>query len=268
MRSKMRILQYCLVVVVLFIVGWNYAGRSTPSTGKFQDLTLTVATPRTRYVELEPIPIVVTLKNETEMSIVGHGALGFDSGYLRLYVTRNDGPHEIGQLSISQKLVEAQTHEFKPGDEVKRMERLNIRLNEVFPVPGTYELTARLSSGDGKETISSKPILVEIAEPIGLDAQALEFIRANDEPAFFFTGARVINQPKNLQTLEHFVVVFGQSAYGDEASLLLAKAQFAQGENQRARAQFERLSKKTDFAFAGEAAEYLKRVDRSEKKVH
>jgi hypothetical protein len=268
MRSKMRILQYSVLVAVLFIVGWNYAGRSTPTTGKFQDLTLTVATPRTRYLEVEPIPIVVSLKNETEMSIVGHRALGFDSGYLRLDVTRNGEPHEIGQLSLSQKLVEAQTHEFKPGDEVKRMERLNLKLNEVFPVPGTYELTARLSSGDGKETISSKPISVEIAKPIGLDAQALKFIRANDEPAFFFTGAQVINHPEKLQTLEHFVLVFGQSAYGDEASLLLGKAQFAKGENQKARAQFERLSKKSDFAFAGEASEYLKRVDRSEKKVH
>ena len=74
-----------------------------------------------------------------------------------------------------------------------------------------------------------------------------------------------MEKPQKLQVLENFVALYGQSTYGDEASLLLAHVQFAKGEYQKAREHYERLSKKQDFAFASEASEYLKQLDRKVK---
>ncbi len=127
-------------------------------------------------------------------------------------------------------------------------------------------MTARLISSDGKESVSSKPLEVEIVQPEGLDAQALEFIRAYDEPAYFFTGFRLLQDHAKSQVLENFVAVYGQSAYADEAAFLLGQVQLAKGEYQKARTHFERLSKKSDFTFAGQASDYINRIDREQKK--
>src|SRR5262245_8408521 len=186
----MRILQVVLTVAAVFIVAGNDSVVSASSPGRFEDFTLSLTTPKKSYVELEPIPIVVTLRNDTQESLLGHHVLDFGCGYVHISVTSNDGPREIQQLSLLLKLCGAAPRGFVPGEEVKRLERLNLKLNEIFPKPGKYKLTARLNSSDGKETVSSKPMEVEIAEPIGLDAQALQFIRTYDDPAFFLTGAR------------------------------------------------------------------------------
>ena len=255
------------MVAVLFIgFPTQDQRRSASVAGEFQNFTLSLATPKTRYLELQPIPIVITLKNETEAPLVGHRVLEFGTAYLRLYVDRGDGPHEVRPLSLLIKDVIANSREFKPGEEVKTTERLNLKLNEVFPKPGTYQLHARLNSSEGKESVTSQPIEVEIVQPVGLDAQALEFIRNNDEPAYFFTGLRTIRQPEKLQLLENFVAVYGQSAYADEATFLLGQVQFARREYQKARTIFEGLSKRSDYVFAGQASEYLRRIEREEKR--
>jgi len=262
----MRMFRYLLPLTLLFILVPQFPGRPAQETGEFQKLTLTIATPKKKYVELQPIPIVVTLRNDTNTTLVGHSALAFNSGHLKLSVDAGDGPQEIGQLSLAQGKVLASVNEFKPGEEVTITDRLNFNLNKIFPRPGTYKVQASLTSSDWKENVLSKPVEIEIVQPVGLDAQALEFIRNYDVPAFFFTGAHVMNDHEKFRALENFVTLYGQSAYGDEASFLLGEVQFAKREYERARPHFEKLSKKSDYAFAKEASEYLKRIEREEKK--
>ena len=260
----MRIFKHFLLPAALFIVVLHSPGRSAPVSGKFQDFTLILATPKERYLVLQPIPIFITLKNETETPLVGHNALEFGMGFLHLYIDRGDGPHEIS-VSLLTKNVVVPPREFKPGEEVKTTDRLSLKLNEVFPKPGSYKLHVRLISNDGKESVSSKPIEVEIVEPDGLDAHALQFIRDHDEPAYFFTGIHAVKKPEQLQVLENFVAVYAESSYADEASFVLGEVQFAKRDYQKARKHFEKLSKKSDYAFAAEASDYLKLIDRREK---
>jgi len=261
----MRTFRYFLLLAALFIVALHSPGRSASISGQFQDFTLTLETAKARYLELQPIPIVITLKNETDETLVGNNALEFGTGYLQLFVDRGDGPQEVS-VSPFTKTVVAPPREFKPGEEVKKTERLNFRLNKLFPQPGTYRLHVRLMSSDGKESVSSKPIEVEIVEPDGLDAHALQFIRENDDPAYFFTGLGAVRKPERLQVLENFVAVYGESTYADEASFALGEVQFGKRDYQKARKFFEKLSKKSDYAFAKEASDYLKEIEREEKK--
>lgn len=255
-----------LVVAVLFVMVPQYSGRPAVQKGKFKDLTLTLATPKKSYLELQPIPLVITLKNETNEPLEGHGVLGFGTGYLQLYVDRGNGPEEISQLTLMKKMVFAEPREFKPGEEISVTERLNLKLNEVFPRPGTYRLHARLVAIGGKETVSSKPMKVEIVAPDGLDAHALQYIREHDDPAYFFTGINAVKNPERLQVLENFNAIYSQSGYADDATFLMGEVQFAKRDYQKARALFEKLSRKSDFGFAGEVTKFLKMVEREEKR--
>lgn len=263
----MKVIRIFALLGVAFILAtiaiWGREQSAAQDTG-FSKLTLTMTTSKAKYVELEPIPIVLTLRNETNEPVVGHTVLEFTSGYVQLYVAREHGPQQV-KLSLGKKLIRPQPRELKPGDTAEVMDTLNLKLDEVFPKPGTYQLQARLLSSDGKETISSKPVEVEIAQPEGMDAQALEYIRANGEPGYFFTGSGVMWKPEKLQRLENFVAIFGESAYGNDATLLLGQVHTAKREYDKARKLFEKLSKKPDVAIAKKASEYLKRIEREEK---
>jgi hypothetical protein len=261
----MRTFKYFLLLAALFVVALHSPGRSASIPGQFQDFTLTLATPKAQYIELQPIPLVITLKNETNEPLVGHNALEFGTGFLQLYVDRGDGPQEIA-VSPFTKTVIAPPREFKPGEEVQKLERLSFKLNKAFPQPGTYRMHVRLISNDGKESVSSKPIEVEIVAPDGLDAHALQFIRDNSDPAYFYSGIRAVKKAEQLQVLENFVAVYGESTYADEALFALGEVQFARRDYQKARKFFEKLSKKSDYAFAGEATDYLKQIEHEEKK--
>jgi hypothetical protein len=262
----MRICKPLLLMAVLFVLVPQYSGRPALVSGKFKDLTLTLTTPKKSYLELQPIPIVITLKNETNEPLEGHEVLEFGTGYLQLYVDRGSGPEEISQLTVLKKMIFPKPREFKPGEEISVTECLNLKLNEVFPKPGTYRLQARLVAIGGKETVSSKPIKVEIVEPDGLDAHALQYIREHDDPAYFFTGIKTVKNPERLQVLENFNAIYSQSGYADDATFLLGQVEFAKRDYQKARAHLEKLSRKSDFGFAGEASKFLKMIEREEKK--
>lgn len=261
----MRTFKYFLLVSALFVVALYSSGRSASNSGEFKDFTLTLATPKASYLELQPIPIVITLKNETNEPLLGHGGLEFGSGLLRLFIDNGGGPQEAAVSPFTMHVV-APPREFKPGEEVQKLDRLSFKLNKAFPQPGTYRLHVQLLSNDGKESVSSKPIEVEIVAPDGLDAHALKFIREHSDPGYFYTGIRAVKKTEQLQVLENFVAIYGESTYADEAIFALGEVQFAKRDYQKARKFFEKLSKKSDYVFAKEASQYLQQIEREEKK--
>jgi hypothetical protein len=260
----MRISRYFLMATTLFLVPQS-PQRQWPTAPGFQDLTLTLATTKAKYVELQPIPLLLTLKNETNRPLVGHRCLRFACPYLRLYIDRGDGPQEVGHVSLMSRDAVANGYEFKPGEDVKDTERLYFGLNELFPKPGTYQLSARLISHDGAQTISSKPTEVEIVPSEGHDADALEFIRTFDKPDYLFSGTGFVRRPDRLRMLEEFVAKFGESAYGDDALMLLGEVRFAQREYPAARAIFEKLAKKPGYPFTADASRYLTLIAQREE---
>ena len=256
----MKFTNHVLLLAAVFIIGLDSARVSAQTSDRFEDFTLVLETPQTRYLELQTIPLVITLKNGTQTPLTGHTVLEFGASFLHLYVDRPDGPQEI-PVSMMILDVFADPHVFQPGEQIKRTTGLNYRLNKVFPSPGTYRLYVRLRSLDGKDNISSKPMEVEIVRPDGADAQALQFVRDHSDQAYFFTGMQAVKDAEQLKVLENFVAVYGDSSYGDDASFVLGEVQFALRDYQKARATFERLSKKTKYAFAAEVADFLKMIE-------
>jgi len=256
----MKLSKHLVVLAAVFMIALGSARVSAQTAGQFQDFTLVLETPKTQYLELQTIPLVITFKNDTKTPLTGHTVLEFGASFVHLYIDRPDGPQEI-PVSMMIRDVFADPHVFQPGEQIKRTTALNYRLNNVFPNPGTYRLHVRLRSLDGKDTISSKPMEVEIVKPNGADAQALQFILDHSNPAYFFTGIQAVKNPEQLKVLENFVDVYGDSSYGDDASFALAGVQFAERDYQKARTSLEKLLKKPNYFFAAEVSDYLKMIE-------
>ena len=255
----MKILSLLLLVAALFL---GPQQRPASTTGQLKEFTLTVTTPQRSYLELQPIPVVISLKNETNRPLMGHSVFNFAGAYFHLFVQRDDGPHELPKSTFIADIY-ASHREFRPGEEAREIECLNLRLSKAFPKPGKYQLTAELRSLDGSPSVFSKPFEVEIVAPQGLDAEAADFIRANSDPDYFFTGIQRGNSPRilELSVVQNFLARYAESAYGNDATFLLGTLQYAKRQYPEARATFLSLAKKPNYPFAGEVAKYLRYVD-------
>lgn len=256
----MRFPKHVLLLAAVFMMGLASARVSAQTSGQFQDFTLVLETPKTRYLELQPIPLVITFKNDTPKPLVGHPVVEFGASYLHLYIDHPDGPQRV-PVSRFTLDVYASPRVFQPGEQIKRTEALNFRLDKVFPTPGTYRLHLQLLSLDHKDSVWSKPLELQIVKPEGTDAQALQFIRDHSYPTYFFTGISAVKNPEQLRVLENFVALYGDSSYGDDASFALADVQFALRDYQKARTTFEKLLKKPNYAFAAEVSDFLKMIE-------
>ena len=253
----MKILGLLFLLTATFGATQKPSRPASPPT-QFEKFTLTLATPKSKYVELEPIPIILTLKNETDKPLVGHTVFMFGGGYVRLYVIRDDGRHEVKPLTLRRALISAKPREFVPAQEASDTELLDVALNKLFPKPGKYQLQAKMMSRTG--SVWSKPVDIEVVEAEGDDAEALRFIRATKKPEYFFTGADLVGNSANAERLKTFVAVYGDTVYGDYATHMLAQLYHAKREYESARPLLEMLSKKKDYAFAADAAQYLQQM--------
>jgi hypothetical protein len=223
---------------------------------KFADLTLTIATSKTDFVPLEPIPIILTLSNNTAQPILGHGALEFSRDYVDLFVGRSaDDMQLFRNLSTVQVDGIIKPRRINPGESQQSLQMLTIKLDKMFPQPGTYRIQAVLHNIGRKEEVRSSLLSVRILSPKGRDLQAYEYLKSKAHASLFFSG--LDNSGKGTEALEEFVAKFGDSAYGDHAAYLLGITYFYKKEYQKAKEQFSKLSAKSNFVFAKEASTFL-----------
>ena len=260
----MKILGLLFLLTATFGVTQQPSRPASPPS-QFEKFTLTIATPKSKYVELEPIPIILTLKNETDEPLVGHTVFIFGGGYVRLYLIHDDGRHEVKPLTLLRALIYPNPREFVPGQEASDTELLDVALNKLFPKPGTYQLQAKMMYRTG--SVWSKPIDVEVVEAEGDDAEALRFIRASKKPEYFFTGTDFVGNSENAERLKTFVAVYGDTVYGDYATHMLAQLYHAKREYESARPLLEMLSKKRTYAFAEDASRYLDQLIRNQNRL-
>lgn len=121
----MKISFYCFTSLILLIFSSNKTiSQQTPS---LKDLTLTIATTKQTFLPLEPIPLTLTVKNNTAQPITAYIDLSFVGRRIKIFV---QGPNaeeiEIQQLSlISGGSIGSGTRQLMPGDERKQLELIN-----------------------------------------------------------------------------------------------------------------------------------------------
>lgn len=258
----------CLAVATMFLLLAVSVGRSVmgthqdapPAASKFSDLTLTIATTKKDFVPLEPIPIILTLSNNTQQPIIGHGAIDLSQHYVDLLVGRSSDDMQLFRsLSTVQVDGIVKPRKIAPGESHQSLDLLTIKLDKMFPQPGTYQIQAVLHNIGRKEEVRSPLMSLRILSPRGRDLQAYEYLKSKPSGSLFFSG--LDSSEKGTEVLEEFAAKFGDSVYADHAAYLLGVTYFYKKEYRKAKEQFSKLSAKPAFVFSKEASDYLEKAN-------
>jgi hypothetical protein len=253
----------CTAIILLTILAINLIALtrnqiSFPNDSDFSKLKLEISSTKKEFLQLEPIPIVLTLSNKTPQRIVGHSAINISQNYVKLFVSQNGGAmQEIETLTLNRKLVVAMPKEIGPGEHYQSKQLLTLNLDGIFPHPGTYQIQAVLMDTDGKKKIKSDQLNIRIVEPQGLDNQAFEYIKSQGESSNFFYGVDLPGSKNTPELMEAFSSQFAESVYGDYAAFILGEFYFYKEEFEKASKKFDKVAKKQDFVFADKAKDYL-----------
>lgn len=265
-------LHYTLLVVLLATALFSIsrpAATQQPHESKrvldFTNLTLEVASTKQKFILLEPVPIILTLSNKTSQQVLGHDALGFNDNRVDLFVTRDGNERrQIQQLSPYATKTDVDSKMIAPGKRIQAKELLTIDLAKIFPEPGTYQLEAVLHDADWKLQITSSPRTLQISAPEGNDVAAYGYLKQL-KLSRFLNGSGLSHYAEEREALEEFVTTYGDSTYGDYATLLSGSMHFSKKDYQKALLRLSKLAAKPDFYLADKVKEYLDEIKQKTK---
>lgn len=252
------------LLAVVFLVTALYVAVQTPSTAQrsdFAKLSLRISSTKGLLAELEPIPIILNLRNESNEKAVGHSALELSDNFVKLFIIEEGGAaREIQDLSPITANTVAAPREIGPGESVEAKQALAFHLDKTFPRPGNYRIQAVLYDAKWSNKIQSNILPIHIVEPEGQDFEALNYIRSIGAASYFFSGVGFSDEHQQREALEDFTARFGDTLYGDYVVFLLGERYFYNNENARAKLYLDRLAGKPDFIFANKVADYRKKL--------
>src|SRR5437764_15140449 len=85
-----------LLVLVAFV---SKSAKATGQTSDFSGLVLEITTTKDAFVQLEPVPLDLTLTNSTKQTVLWHNALSFSLGFTHLFDYYNCGGRQVVILS-------------------------------------------------------------------------------------------------------------------------------------------------------------------------
>jgi hypothetical protein len=173
-------------VGVLFL-GGLVAYADAQGVGTFDQLTLHLASPTTKVLPMEPLPITITLSNQTASTVRGLVFLHPAYGLMSFKVARNGGPFEpFAATDWGRKSGARRERSLAPGfrqEESVYLYHSQASKSEgrkaayLFESPGIYRIQAILSDGDGEKEIESDLLDIQVEEPTGSDAEACRFLK-------------------------------------------------------------------------------------------
>jgi len=201
----------------------------------FEQLTLEITTNVQEVLPIEPMPITITLSNNTEKPITGHNQIDPGTGFLKIYVAKADKPFEQFHSSDRPSLTGIRGDDvLKPGYRTSfsgyffYAHPANVDKEKhgqyLFEEPGIYRIKATFEDMEGESKIESNVMTVEAKQPTGQDAAAYEFLKnlreEQDEDVYYgnfllTTFGRNITPRKQkvLDKKEEFLSRFPKSRY-------------------------------------------------------
>jgi len=214
-----RIALFCIVLT-------HGAPGMCRDVGNFKGLTIAIGATVQDILPVEPLPITFTLSNNTANPIAGHVQINPGTGFVQIYVARDDQPFELFhsadwasstgvyardilppgfQTSVRGYLFYAHLAGMDKGE----------RGRYLFESPGTYRLKATFADLDGEATIESNVLTIRVKEPTGPDTPAYEFLRSLGQ-------ARTANLPYG----DFLLTTFGRSMTSESQRVREEKEEF------------------------------------------
>jgi hypothetical protein len=170
--SLLILLPFLITSPLTFLVLPSFS-QTIPVQGSFSDLTLELTAPKQNLVQLEPLPLILTLRNKTAYSIISQTTLDFAAGRVQLFIIEdNREPVRIKNISPIAKFVVVDPGPIRPGERRETKELLTIALDKVFPQPGSYQIQAVLRDDREKRQIKSRgttPSVKSTEAPLGAE---------------------------------------------------------------------------------------------------
>jgi len=192
----------------------------------FEDLTLEISTTMEEVLPMEPMPISITLSNETASAIKGHTQVDPGIGLTKTYAAKGDGPFVEFKSSDwllitgigAEEVIKPGFHESVSGylfyarpDPIGK----GTRGQYLFESPGTYRLKATFTDLSGEATIESNVLTIRVKEPTGPNAAAYEFLRSLSQ-----------DKTPNLPYGDFLLRTFGRSITSESQKVLDRKEEF------------------------------------------
>jgi len=236
--------------------------ESNSNARAFTDLTFEIAVAAETLVPLQPVPLVLKQSNRTNEPVLGYDSVTFSSPiYFYVKKAGTNNWKQLEQLTALLKLVGHRNSEVLPGSNYESRQWLTLDLATYFPIPGAYELRARLYNEDGSQFIESNVVSIAIREPAGPDRAAYNFIRNSTFQDYLFSGAE-FSKVKN--TLERLTTLYPNSPYARNASFVLGENYFYGRNYPQALVNLLRLENDNDFIHAEKVRRYLAEIRRAQ----
>jgi hypothetical protein len=255
------VLTILFLVISLVIFGQQ---NSQNNTKPFSDLTFVVSPERDTFLPMEPIVLNLSLSNNTNSPILGHTDIDFDSAFVDLYISTQQGYRiKIGSLSIVSK--NRRPIEEKPIPPNYRVEVKDVfyTLNRYFPDNGTYTFEFVLRGIKSELEVKAAPFSISIVEPTGRDRAAYNLLKTKRVRPFFFAG----DDNGDTEMFKHFENLanqFGDTGYGDYATWVLANKYRFRNDKLKAKQMLRRLLLRPNFVFIEKVKKLLEELEEEE----
>ncbi len=242
--------------------------------GDFEQLTLRISPERQSVLALEPIPITITLSNNTDKVVQDPGPVAPNAGGLKIYDARGEGTFRrfrtadnwpVATLHMPEGAVfgpgrvrtaSGYLYYANPEDAEKEVGRY------LLPEPGTYRIKAVLRHLRSTETIESNIMTVVAREPTGVDARAYELLKALPYRSFLLTTTGTYRSPEGLAVVaakQELLREFPETRYARYLHYSLGFTYLLRrGEElERGMEMLEKAASYEDFIFATKALWFL-----------
>lgn len=254
----MRIIQVVfLFFITLFCFESTFASKN-PQTLTLSDLELEISTTKQEFLLLEPIGLTIKLRNKFGQPIIAENLAEISSKDVQALLFISDKKKSKIPISdsISNKL---SSEEFSTTEKLLSYYLIPGR-SEFASTPNEYRMQIIIKSG--KEKLESNLLTIKIVEPLGIDKQVYDELKAfpNFSTLIDISG---ISEDSNLtDELYRIATHFPTSIYANFIMFNLAETHFSLGNYTLASSYFEQiLTSDKDFPFLGIILEHLQDIN-------
>ncbi|HEX9931082.1 MAG TPA: hypothetical protein VGB02_21280 [Pyrinomonadaceae bacterium] len=265
MKQSLPIFSAVLIIsflVISFVVFGQQ--NSQNNTRPFSELTFVVTPERDTFLPMEPIVLNLSLSNNTNSPILGHTNIDFNSAFVDLYVSNQQGDRiKIGSLRTVMK--DRTPIEDNPIPPNYRVEVTDVfyTLHRYFPEAGTYKFEAVLRGTKSGQEVKAAPFTISIIEPTGRDRAAYNFLKTKNVKPFFLYGVESADT-EMFKHYENIANQFGDTDYGDYATWVVANTSRFRGDKMKAKQMLKRLQSRPNFVFKEKVKELLEELEEEE----
>lgn len=163
----------------------------------------------------------------------------------------------LDMLEPIHKLTRYTNVTIEPRESIEAKELITLGMVRYFPEPGSYEIQATITSSDGKQSVESKPVTINIQEPTGADRPAYNLIRNSSFQEFLFSGSEFGSVKDTLETI---TALYPNSVYAKHASFVLGENYFYGKNYPQALLNLVRLENDANFIHAEKVRRYLTEI--------